>query len=388
MSQTTTAEQLVVARRDNDAPNFSIRREEDRVRASGELTMRQAATVWRQVRAASAHPSAGGALDLDLSNVTFIDGAIAALLVAIRSELSDRGNRCRIVGATGRVARLIDLYGGFRPPVARVEAHHSSAVGRVGIATLGAIQGLSRWVAFVGSIAAGIGGAVVRPVTANISAVVPLVERGGADGVLIVLLLNFLVGFVMGYQSAHQLQLYGANIFVADVVGISVTRELAPLMTAIIMSGRSGASYAAELGTMKVSEEIDALRTLGFDPARYLVLPRVIALALVAAPLTLCGMVVGVFGGAIVGVMSLGVGMRGYLAELQTAVFFADVFAGLTKSVAFAIAIGLIGCQQGLATMGGAAGVGRRTTSTVVICLFTIVIIDTLFTLLFRSIGL
>jgi phospholipid/cholesterol/gamma-HCH transport system permease protein len=211
--------------------------------------------------------------------------------------------------------------------------------------------------------------------------------RAGAEGVPIVLLLNFLVGFVMGFQSARQLQLYGANIYVADVVGISVTRELAPLMTAIIMSGRSGASFAAELGSMRVSEEIDALKTMGFAPAPYLILPRVVALALVAPVLTLLGDVVAMAGGAVVAVATLDVSARGYLAELRSAVGSSDIWTGLVKSFAFGIAIAFIGCQQGFATRGAAEGVGRSTTTTVVSCLFSIVLIDTVFTVFFQTLG-
>jgi len=153
------------------------------------------------------------------------------------------------------------------------------------------------------------------------------------------------------------------------------------------MSGRSGAAYAAELGTMRVSEEIDALRTMGFSPTEFLIVPRVIALVIAAPVLTLLGDVLGVFGGAVVGQASLGVSFRGYFNELQSAVLASDVWTGLVKSLAFAIAIAFIGCQQGFAARGAAAGVGRGTTTTVVMCLFTIVTIDTLFTVLFRIFG-
>ena len=240
---------------------------------------------------------------------------------------------------------------------------------------------------FLGETMAATRGFLGGPAAVNWRSIPSLMARAGADGVPIVLLLNFLVGFVMGFQSARQLKLYGANIYVADVVGISVTRELAPLMTAIIMSGRSGASFAAELGSMRVSEEIDALKTMGFSPGPYLILPRVAALALVAPVLTLLGGVVGVAGGAAVAVSSLDVSARGYLAELRTALVPSDIWTGLIKSVAFGIAIAFIGCQQGFATRGAAEGVGRSTTTTVVSCLFAIVIIDTVFTVFFQTLG-
>src|SRR5439155_9398603 len=149
-----------------------------------------------------------------------------------------------------------------------------------------------------------------------------------------------------------------------------------------------GAAYAAQLGTMRVSEEIDALRTMGFRRMSYLVLPRVIALALVAPLVTLLGDVVGVLGGLLVGVTSLDITTAGFLAKVRETVSASDVWTGLVKSVVFGIAIALIGCRQGLATRGAAAGVGRGTTTTIVHCLFAIVVIDTLFTVLFRELAL
>jgi phospholipid/cholesterol/gamma-HCH transport system permease protein len=215
--------------------------------------------------------------------------------------------------------------------------------------------------------------------------VAPLCEKAGANAVPIVLLINFLVGFVMAFQSARQLKMFGANIYVADLVGISLTRELAPLMTAIIVCGRSGAAFAAELGSMKVNEEIDALRTLGLTPFGWLVMPRVLALVLVVPVLTLIADFIGVTGGLLVGVTNLDLTARGYLIETLKAVQGWDVITGLVKSLAFSVAIALIACQQGFAAEGGAEGVGKRTTSTVVTSLFAIVILDALFTMVFRT---
>jgi phospholipid/cholesterol/gamma-HCH transport system permease protein len=213
-------------------------------------------------------------------------------------------------------------------------------------------------------------------------------NRAGTDAVAIVLLINFLIGFVMGFQSAVQLKQFGANIYVADLVGLSITRELGPLMTAIIISGRSGAAFAAELGTMKVSEEVDALRTMGFDPLRFLVFPRMLALILVMPILTLLGDFVGLAGGLVVGVVSLDLTVTGYLNETRRALDVWDVFQGLIKCGVFAVAIGLISCQQGLATSGGAEGVGRRTTASVVSALFALILIDAAFTMVFHALGL
>ncbi|MEM7518733.1 MAG: ABC transporter permease, partial [Planctomycetota bacterium] len=177
-------------------------------------------------------------------------------------------------------------------------------------------------------------------------------------------------------------------VFVANLVGLSLTRELAPLMTAIIVAGRSGAAYAAELGTMKVSDEIDALRTLGLDPQRFLVFPRVLALTVVVPILTLLADIVGILGGWFVAVTMLDLTSIAYVTQLRGALDVGDVMSGLIKSGVFAATITLISCQRGLETRGGAAGVGNSTTSAVVSILFALVLLDAGFTFLFELIGL
>jgi phospholipid/cholesterol/gamma-HCH transport system permease protein len=199
----------------------------------------------------------------------------------------------------------------------------------------------------------------------------------------IVLLINFLVGAILGLQGAIQLHRFGGDHFLANLVGLSVVRELGPLMTAILVTGRSGAAYAAELGTMTVNEEVDALRTLGQDPQRFLVFPRVLTLVLVLPVLTVLGDLIGIAGGLAVAIAYLDQPAVVYLQSLQQAVGFGDVGTGLLKSFAFAFAIGLIACQRGLATRGGAVGVGRSTTSAVVVVLFTLVALDAVFTWVF-----
>src|SRR5438067_3979124 len=212
--------------------------------------------------------------------------------------------------------------------------------------------------------------------------------RSAADAVPIVILVNFLVGVAMAFQAAAQLKRFGANILVADLIGISICRELGPLMTAIVVCGRSGAAFAAELGFMQVNEEIDALRTMGFGPMRYLVLPRALALIIVVPLLSLLADVAGVVGGLVVGVSTLDLTVRGYLSETARVVSLWDISSGIVKSLVFAFAVALIACQQGLATSGGAQGVGRRTTSTVVITMFTLILVDAVMTVLFRTAGL
>lgn len=347
--------------------------------------MRDASAIWRALLSESRVSVAR--LDIDLSRVTFVDGTVISLVVALREQLSGRAIRCELVGARPDTAQLVHLFGGDSPvrPVAKIA--RARTVTRLGAQVARMLRGLRTVVELAGDIAVATARIIRHPRSGNWPALPALIARAGTDGVPIVMLLNFLVGFVMAYQSTALLKLYGANIYVADIIGISITRELGPLITAIIIAGRSGAGFAAELGTMRVSEEIDALRTLGISPVGHLVLPRIMALALIAPALTLLGDLVGIAGGLTVAAISLDVTPTGYLNELRQAVVISDVWTGLVKSVAFGATIAFIGCQQGLATRGAASGVGRSTTTTVVLCLFALVIIDTLFTVFFRLVN-
>lgn len=351
------------------------------------MRMTDALTIWKALK--SAVPAQQGKkLDIDISDVASMDGGVMSLLVNLRSELATRGIAAEIVGGSDRLDELVRLYGGDAEPKKRHKPRKAEGVvSQIGRATAESLGELKQVIAFFGSFVAGALGVIRHPKTGNLRDILPLIAKAGADAVPIVLLINFLVGFVMGFQSARQLQSYGANIFVADIVGLAVTRELAPLMTAIIVCGRSGAAFAAELGTMKVSEEIDALSSLGLGPMRYLVFPRVAALMLVVPLLTIAGDFVGVLGGLVVGNTSLDIGFTAYLNETRSAVKLWDIATGLIKATAYAGAISLIACQQGFATSGGAEGVGKRTTATVVTSLFAIVLLDALLTVVFRVTG-
>jgi phospholipid/cholesterol/gamma-HCH transport system permease protein len=328
--------------------SWTIQRSNARIEIAGELRIVDGKAIWHQLQASTVAPARR--LDLDLAAAQIVDGAIMGMLVDVRASLVARGVLCDLVGAGERLRGLVHLHHGDDVPKPVETRRRARAHAQLGIAAE--------------------------------------VARAGSDGIPIVVLLNFLVGFVIAYQSTPELRLFGANIYVADIVGVSLTRELAPLMTAIIMAGRSGAAFAAELGTMRVSEEIDAMRTMGVSPGMGLVMPRVVALAIVAPILTLIGDVAGTVGGMVVAVRTLGVSASGFLTELSTALVPSDVWTGLIKGVAFAIAIGLIGCRNGLRTHSAAAGVGRSTTATVVQSLFALVVIDTLFTVMFRELSL
>ncbi|WP_437963716.1 MlaE family lipid ABC transporter permease subunit [Sorangium sp. So ce260] len=353
---------------------------------NGVLRMRDADALWPELSAA-VEGIHDGTVTFDLTRVSVMDGGILSLLLHLRAVLAERGARLDLSGANERIAALIELYGGNDRVVRPAPQRAEGLVAQVGRATVSVLGEARLVVEFLGQMVVAAVNVVRRPRTGNWHDTLPFVEKTGVDALPIVLLINTLVGFVMAFQAAKQLAAYGANIYVADLVGLSVTRELAPLMTAIIVCGRSGAAIAAELGTMKVSEEIDALRIMGFGTVNYLVLPRALALLLVVPVLTLLADIVGIAGGMLVASISLGVSRQAYLNETLIAVHPSDVATGLIKSAAFAMTIALIACQQGFATSGGAEGVGRRATSTVVASLFCIVLIDTLFTVFFRALD-
>lgn len=205
----------------------------------------------------------------------------------------------------------------------------------------------------------------------------------GVNSLPVVVLICFLIGAIMAMQSAYQLSRFGAKQFVANLVAVAAMRELAPLMTAIILTGRSGSAITAEIGTMKVAEEIDALEVMGLNPTKFLVVPKFLAMLFAVPCLTIIATFVMIAGGYVMSVTSLGIGSDVYLANTAKALVMKDFATGMTKSVFFAMVICLVGVYRGFQVEGGAEGVGRMTTSSVVTSIFLIIIVDLIFTALF-----
>jgi phospholipid/cholesterol/gamma-HCH transport system permease protein len=360
---------------------WRVQRSEAGVRLSGRLRTRDAAPIVAAVREATAGVQK---VELDLGGVEQIDGGVIAL---VRADLATRGVLADLRGGN-RFRPLIELYadGATEPPPGQRRTPESLLV-QVGRATVKDVAAAEDSFGFVGEITVAVGRLVRRPRGGHWREIAPLVERAGPDAMAIVLTINFLLGFVIAYMSARQLKMFGANVYVADLIGIAMARQLGPLMTAIIVSGRSGAAFATELGSMKVSEEIDALRTLGLEPFGWLVLPRLLTLVLVLPVLTILADAIGILGGLVIAVTSLDLTPPRYFKEVRGSLTAFDVGSGLLMSVAFAIAIGLISCRQGFAASGGPQGVGQRTTTTVVTSLFAIVLIDCGITVLFHIFG-
>ncbi|MBN1350950.1 MlaE family lipid ABC transporter permease subunit [candidate division KSB1 bacterium] len=205
----------------------------------------------------------------------------------------------------------------------------------------------------------------------------------GADAVKIVATLSLLIGFILALQSAAQLRQFGANIYIADLIGISITAEMGPIMTAIILAGRSGSAIAAEIATMVVTEEVDALKSMGLNPIRYIIVPKFHAISVCMPLLTIIADFVGIFGGFIIGVTYLELSPTAFINELLTVIFPIDIISGLVKSFVFAWIIAIVGSYFGLNVKGGAEGVGKATTASVVASIFVIIIADSILGLIF-----
>lgn len=258
----------------------------------------------------------------------------------------------------------------------------------VGDRTLDQVADVRNLLAFTGRLVMSLGRVLRGKGTYLRAHLVQYIQEAGAEALPIVSLISFLIGMIFAFVGVMQLQFFGAGIYTANLVGIAMVREMAPIMTAIIIAGRTGAAYAAEIGTMKVNEEIDALTTLGIDPVDFLVSPRVIALVLMMPLLTLYSSLLGIIGGTAVGLTMLDVSMPQYVAQTINAIELNSLLGGLFKSVVYGSLIALAGCQQGMACGNSAMAVGQSTTKAVVMGIVLIVVSASVLTVIYINLGI
>lgn len=343
---------------------------------------------------------AGGDVVVDGSGLKALDTAGAWLLQGLRLRLAREQQvtltwqglppACaKLLAVVERQRQQADTAPDRLPAVASAAAHRfPAALEQLGQASVAMLRQTGALLGFVGENAVAMAGCVAHPSRLRWRPVLFNIRLAGFDALPIVGLLSFLLGVVVAYQGADQLRRYGANIFVVDLVGVSMLREFAPLITAIIVAGRSGSAYAAQIGTMAVTEEIDALRTMGLAPLEVLVLPKVIALVIALPLLTFFADVLGVAGGMVMARSQLGVGFPEFAERFVKAVSVTSYFVGLAKAPVFAALIATIGCFQGFQTRGGADSVGRHTTRAVVQAIFAVIVADALFSVAFSALGL
>jgi phospholipid/cholesterol/gamma-HCH transport system permease protein len=236
---------------------------------------------------------------------------------------------------------------------------------------------------FIGETTVAFGALIAEPRRIRWRVLLYNLQVDGLQAMPIIGLLSFLMGIVIAYQGSEQLRTFGANIFIVDLVGISLLREIAPLLTAILVAGRSGSAYTAQIGTMTVTEELDAMRSLGISPMSLLVLPRALALVIALPLLTVFADVVGVFGGMLIALSQLGVTFTEFLNRFEYAIVLRHYLIGIAKTPVFAAIIALVGCYQGFQVFGGVDSVGRHTTISVVQAIFLVIVTDAFFSILF-----
>ncbi|WP_205749248.1 ABC transporter permease [Desulfopila sp. IMCC35008] len=271
---------------------------------------------------------------------------------------------------------------------ARTAENSRSFIRIVGEETLELYQSTGRLFAFIGSVSLALMKFMKGKATFRRTDFFLMLETCGGQALPIVSLISFLVGLILAFVGAIQLELFGAQIYVADLVGIAMVRLMAAIMTGIVMAGRTGGAFAAQLGTMQVNQEIDALRTMGISPMEFLVLPRMLALAIMMPLLCLYANIMGIFGGMVVGVFMLDIGLTQYVSETITAVRFWDLGIGLFSGLLFGVIVALSGCMRGMECGRSASAVGEAATSAVVTAIVGIIITTAIITIICNILGI
>jgi len=351
---------------ENDA---SLKEEDGVIRLGGRLDAKSTARLWKDTQ----RTAQKGGLKVDAKDVTYCDGSGIALLF----ELTRRGGG-KIENLDPKFQQLLDQFspeefdqkGEKKKPDSNIEV-----IGRWGVSLA---KDLYEQTEFLGRIMVVCLGTLLRPASFRWRDMWIVMEKAGVNAVGLVGMIGFLMGLILAFSSAMPLRDFGADIFVVNLVALSVLRELGPIMTAIVLAGRSGSAFAAEIGTMKVNEELNALKTMGLDDVRFLVAPRVLAGVIATPLLTIYGNLMGVAGGFFV-MMAMGFPFQALYRQMISMVGIHDLMAGLIKACVFGILVASIGCLRGLQTKSGATAVGDSTTRAVVSGIVLIVLCDAVF---------
>ena len=331
-----------------------------------------------------------GEIELDGSRIGAIDTTGALRLLTLITALASTHPAARLVGLRVEHQALLDLVRERRITAGTLAAGPASSglLERLGRQLLFHCNSGLTFLSFVGEAAAALAFLMLHPRRFRWRALFGNIETAGVHALPIIALLAFMMGVVIAYQGGQQLQFYGANIFIVELVSLTMLRELAPLITAIIVAGRTGSAYTAQIGTMQITEEIDALRTIGIPPMDLLVLPKVLALTVALPLLTVFADALSVFGGMVMAQALLDVNFNDFLERLPKVVTLTSFLLGVGKAPVFAAIIALVGCYQGFRVRGGADSVGRQTTVSVVQSIFLVIAADALFSVLVGGAGL
>jgi phospholipid/cholesterol/gamma-HCH transport system permease protein len=358
-----------------------------RLRLAGEVRLSDLPDIVRRLAVFRADVPA----EIDLSQAERLDPGVAWAVLATSARLEADGGRLDLTGANDSVARILDT---ARRAMPQPEPEPDKGRGPVA-----ALERLGRQVAETAEAAVAFTGVLglfvdrlarcaIRPRELRVTALVHHCQDAGLRAVPIVALMSFLIGVVLAFQGAAQLRPFGAEVFVVELISISILRELGILLTSIIVAGRTASAYTAAIGSMKMRQEIDAMRTLGIDPGQALIVPRILALVLMLPILGLVANVAGLFGGGLMAWLELGISPAMFLTRLAEGTDVSNLTVGMLKAPVFAVLIGVIGCEAGLRVGDTAESLGRMTSAAVVAAIFAVILADALFSIFFEQIGM
>ncbi len=324
-------------------------------------------------------------MDIDFSGITYFDSAAALAMIQVQKATAAENIVCSFLNLNNETKGIFSVIyekALTRAPLKDI-AKRENLVMQIGDASINIFQDAVNFITFFGELLFAFTYTLFHPKSLRTKDVLFYMKRAGVDGLPIVGLISILIGLILAFMSYLQLRLIGANIYVPSLVSFAMIKELGPIMTAILVAGRSGSAFAAEIGTMVVNEEVDALSTMGFDPVRFLAVPKVLAAVIVVPVLTLYSDFFGNIGGLIVGVTGLDLTANTYIIQSLKAIKVFDVITSLIKAAFFAGIIAGVGCQKGFQARAGAQDVGKYTTSAVVTAIFLIVVADSIFAIMF-----
>jgi phospholipid/cholesterol/gamma-HCH transport system permease protein len=318
---------------------------------------------------------------IDFSEVCYLDSAAALAFVQIEKEAASQNIQCRLTNLNDESKGIFSVIheDALNQQPFKFLQYHDDFIRQVGQSSLHIANDFVNFVTFIGELLIALLYTIRHPKTLRGKDVLFYIHRAGVEGLPIVALIGALIGLIIAFMSFLQLKQVGANIYVPALVSFAMVRELGPIMTAILVAGRSGSAFAAEIGTMVVNEEVDALHTMGFNPIRFLAIPKVLATVIVVPILTIYADLFGIIGGMVIGVTSLDLTIKTYIIQSIKTIQVFDIVSSLIKAAVFAALIASIGCQRGFQVRSGAQDVGKFTTSAVVAAIFMIVVADSIF---------
>ncbi len=324
-------------------------------------------------------------INIDFSGISYLDSAAALAIIQIQKDAAKKKIDCFLINLNDEAKGIFSVIHGQALDQAsfKTAKFEDNFLIQIGQAAQDIANDIFNFITFVGELLSAVVYSILHPKSLRIKDILFYMQRAGVDGLPIVALISMLIGLIIAFMSFLQFRQIGANIYVPSLVSFAMVKELGPIMTAILVAGRSGSAFAAEIGTMVVNEEVDALKTMGFDPIRFLAVPKVLATIIVVPILTIFSDFFGVMGGLIVGLTGLDLTVHTYLTQSLKTIKVFDIVTSLIKAAVFAGLIAGIGCQRGFQVQSGAQDVGKYTTSAVVSAIFLIVVADSIFAVTF-----